>query len=48
MARNEIKEFREMIAASIFLMPCTENDLNNRFNDKYLLYGIGIISRKTD
>lgn len=30
-----------MMAASIFMQPCTEDQLVERFNDRYSEYGIG-------
>lgn len=38
---NQIKEFRLEIACSIYLIPCTENDLIKRLGKNYSVYFIG-------
>lgn len=45
----EIKELRELIAVSLFLCPCTEEELSERdFLKNYSLYGIGMQLQRLD
>lgn len=46
---NEIKELRELIAVSLYLNPCTENELGKRdFLKNISYYGIGMQLQKLD
>ncbi len=46
---NEIKELRVQIAVSLFLCPCTEEELGRRdFLKKISYYGIGMQLQKLD
>lgn len=46
---NEIKELREQIAVSLFLCPCSEEELGKRdFLKRISYYGIGMQLQKLD
>jgi len=37
---NQLKDFENMLAASLCMLPCTEDELIERFNDRYNSYFI--------